>query len=132
MKIENDLTPIRSALYETGELVNRLVATSETVEIIRERLFGSPDVLNEFVSCRTEITPAVGDVAKRMRIIFEPSGALIRLMAALRAGEYKFLIQNHNALTPAFATANSARASASAASNSSCASAGSVLPRDCS
>jgi hypothetical protein len=80
---------MRSALYETGELVRRLLAPPETLDIIRERLFGSPDVLNEFVAVRTEIGGAVG--AQRMRIFYEPSSVLLRLMSALRAGQYEFL-----------------------------------------
>jgi hypothetical protein len=81
IQIETDLVPIRSALYETGELVRQLVAPPQTLDIIRERLFGSPDVLDEFVTIRTEINGTVG--AQRMYIFYEPSNVLLRLMSAL-------------------------------------------------
>jgi hypothetical protein len=99
MQIETDLTPIRSALHETGELVRRLLAPPETIEIIRERLFGNPNTLDEFVAVRTKISGAVG--AQRMCISYEPSNILFRLMSALRAGQYEFLtLKSHDKIIP--------------------------------
>jgi hypothetical protein len=104
IQIETDLVPIRSALYETGELVRQLVAPPQTLDIIRERLFGSPDVLDEFVTIRTEINGTVG--AQRMYIFYEPSNVLLRLMSALRAGQYEFLtLKCHGLPVPLLETA---------------------------
>lgn len=99
MRIESELVPIRSAFKEVDQLIRRLNAPPETIEVLRERLFGGPDALDELVTTRSEITGAVG--AQRMRIFFEPSAVLLRLVAALRTGQFEFLMFECHALSPA-------------------------------
>lgn len=97
--LEVDLRPIRSALREAGELVSQLFAPPETLQIIRERLFGSRNNLNEFIAVHTKISTADG--TKRMWIVYEPSRRLLEIVVAFRAGEYEFLINDHDAFSNA-------------------------------
>jgi hypothetical protein len=101
MRLETDLLPIRTALRELRASIDTLPTSTEIRQIVCERLFGSPDVLEEFVATRTEIGTTRG--TERMRVIYEPSDGFIRLLSALRAGQYEFLTsQDHGAVTPSW------------------------------
>lgn len=93
MQLETDLEPIRTALYDAANLVDRLPTTPQIREILRERLFGGPQVLEQLVSSRSEIRTAGN--TKRIRIIFEPSDLLLRYVGTLRTGEWMSLTLDH-------------------------------------
>lgn len=92
--IEADYLSIRGAWAEIPTLLAALPLSLDARQILSERLFARLNNLDEFVTTRTEINATLG--AKRMRVIFEPSPSLLRLIAALRAKEIEFLAIEHD------------------------------------
>jgi hypothetical protein len=93
LMIEANHLSVRDAWAEIPTLLAALPLTLDARKILGERLFARLNNLDEFVTTRTEISAALG--AKRMRVIFEPSPRILRLIAALRAKEVKFLAIEH-------------------------------------
>jgi hypothetical protein len=91
--IEADHLSVRDAWAEIPTLLAALPLSFDARKILGERLFARLNNLDEFVTTRTEISAALD--AKRMRVILEPSPRLLRIIAALRAKEMKFLAIEH-------------------------------------
>jgi hypothetical protein len=93
MQIESDHTSVREAWRELPALLAALPLPPEPRQILGECIFARLNDLDEFVAVRTEVCPALG--TRGMRIVFEPSPRLLRLIRALRAKNTEWLIVEH-------------------------------------